>query len=503
MINSETNSKAETHRDNKFNLMIFSVFLLWFITFFSGLKAAASVWWVSEIFHHCAFVLPISTWLIYQKRHEILAEAPRPNYGALPFIILLMLIHIFGVAGDIQVFQYIGTFGILPFIAWLFIGTKACSKIIFPLFFIGFAIPVGDELIPVLQEVTADLSVFLLKFIGTPVLRENLYIEIPNGRFFIAEACSGISFLIVSFVFGNLYAYLSFQKYNKKILFLVLSFSVPIIANALRVFGIVLIGHYFGMEYATGTDHLVYGWVFYCFVLFLLIIIGEKLKDTKNNEVISSLQPIQLLVNLRLITIICFLFASATMWQLLIYQSKHYIYQSQKQPDVLRFFIAKSDNSWLPKFIGFSQEFRGRLNLESGDFIDVYWASYQQGADYELISNLNYLYRKKYWRPTESQVVVGNVLENNVLFNEITLTGAHRQRKIFYVYLLNGEVITNKFNAKLSHTLNKALFKQSSISIVAFSFPIKNLESEAEAQFKLWFSQVTLQPKVVYSNAKI
>src|SRR5690606_11146581 len=44
-------------------------------------------------------------------------------------------------------------------------------------------------------------------------------------------------------------------------------------------FTIVLIGHYVDMEYASGADHLIYGWVFFAIVLFLLILIGETFRE--------------------------------------------------------------------------------------------------------------------------------------------------------------------------------------------------------------------------------
>ncbi|TRX57948.1 exosortase A [Thalassomonas sp. M1454] len=378
-----------------------SIFLcLWFITFFIGIKSAASVWWISEIFHHGAFVVPVSLWLIYQKKDEILSELTNINYFAVPIIVLLAFVYIFGVAGDIQLFQYVGTFGSLPIIFWFLLGTKACLKILFPLFFIVFAIPVGDELIPFLQEITADLSVFFLQLINTPVLREGLYIEIPIGRFHVAEACSGISFLIVSVVFGNLYAYLSFEKYPKKILFLVLSFSVPILANALRVFGIVLIGHYFGMEHAVGTDHLVYGWVFYCFVLFVLIVIGEKIKDkpvikepaTEHGFSTNLSLPKTIpLISLLLLTIL---------WQLWLSAGGNSDTNNTRSMH-LQSIVQEKPISITPSFSGYTDKISGSVILDDGTKIEVFVAWYDFGAEGDVFSSTNKLFESKKWKNIE------------------------------------------------------------------------------------------------------
>lgn len=377
------------------------ILCLWLLTFFIGIKSAASVWWVSEIFHHGAFVVPISLWLIYQKKAELLSEPLQINYFALPILVLLIFIHVFGVAGDIQLFQYIGTFGSLPFMLWFLLGTRACKKILFPLFFMVFAIPVGDELIPILQEITADLSVFFLQLINTPVLREGLYIEIPNGRFHVAEACSGISFLIVSVVFGNLYAYMSFQKYPKKILFLVLSFSVPILANALRVFGIVLIGHHFGIEYAVGTDHLVYGWVFYCFVLFLLIVIGEKIKDkpTANralqDQEYSSTLPLSKTIPLALLLIL------TIVWQIWLDQGGSSATNNTRSLK-LQNIVQVKPISIDPDFSGYTDKISGTIILDDGTSVEVFVAWYDFGAKGDVFSSTNKLFAPKKWKAIEA-----------------------------------------------------------------------------------------------------
>ncbi len=46
------------------------------------------------------------------------------------------------------------------------------------------------------------------------------------------------------------------------------------LANTLRAYIIVMLGHFSDMKVATGADHLIYGWVFFGLVMFLLFWIG-------------------------------------------------------------------------------------------------------------------------------------------------------------------------------------------------------------------------------------
>ena len=38
-----------------------------------------------------------------------------------------------------------------------------------------FAVPIGEELVPYLQEIAADLSLPILRLIGIPIFRDGLY----------------------------------------------------------------------------------------------------------------------------------------------------------------------------------------------------------------------------------------------------------------------------------------------------------------------------------------
>jgi exosortase len=172
----------------------------WVLVFWQGLTTAVDIWIISDIFNHCLFVLPGVLYLAYIKRAELDVLDVKPNYLVLILCIGCLGLYAIGLAGDVQLFMHVATFTFLPLSIWAFIGNRVAYKILFPLVFILFCIPIGEELIPALQEVTADLSMVMLNWSGIPVYRSGLYIEIPQGQFLVAEACSGISFFIASVV---------------------------------------------------------------------------------------------------------------------------------------------------------------------------------------------------------------------------------------------------------------------------------------------------------------
>ena len=90
------------------------------------------------------------------------------------------------------------------------------------------------------------------------------------------RACSGVRYLISSFMVGTLYAYLMYRSNRRRIVFMGVSLVVPLLANWVRAYLIVLLGHLSSNRLATGVDHLIYGWLFFGLVIFLLFAAGLR-----------------------------------------------------------------------------------------------------------------------------------------------------------------------------------------------------------------------------------
>jgi EpsI family protein len=54
---------------------------------------------------------------------------------------------------------------------------------------------------------------------------------------------------------------------------------VPVVANVLRAYGIVMLAHLSDFEIAVGVDHLIYGYIFLSLVTVILIAIGLVMRD--------------------------------------------------------------------------------------------------------------------------------------------------------------------------------------------------------------------------------
>jgi len=232
-------------------------------------------WAHNETYTHGFLILPISIWLVWDKRWELLKLIPHPTILALfPFMLSGFAWSIAELAG-VQVIAQLSLVGMIVAATTAIVGWRVALYLIFPLLFLFFMVPMGEDLVPSMMEFTATFTVEALQLTGIPVYRDGLWFTLPSGNWSVVEACSGVRYLIASVTLGFLYAYISYHTLWKRLAFIALSAIIPVLANGIRAYVIVMIGHLSNMEYATGVDHLIYGWVFFGFVMMILFWIGS------------------------------------------------------------------------------------------------------------------------------------------------------------------------------------------------------------------------------------
>ncbi|MFP4647896.1 MAG: exosortase A [Halorhodospira sp.] len=249
--------------------------------FLSTYQGIVAIWSRSETFAHGFLIVPIVLFLVYRLRHQLAAQLPRVQPLALVPITGLVLLWVLGAMVDVDSVRHFAAVLLIPAIVWLVLGNAVAWTLLFPLAYLIFAVPFGAFLVPPLMDLTADFTVWAVQQSGIPVYREGLSFELPTGRWSVVEACSGIRYLIASVALGTLYAYLVYRSWLRRLVFLAVSFLVPILANGLRAYMIVMMGHLSGMELAVGVDHLIYGWVFFGLVIALMFWLGTFWREDR------------------------------------------------------------------------------------------------------------------------------------------------------------------------------------------------------------------------------
>lgn len=253
------------------------VALLWLLR--DTAAAMVSIWWRSETYTHAFLVPPISLWLAWRRRGELAGVELRARPWMLVPIAAICLLWL---AAELAAVAAASQFALVSLVVLLvptMFGWQATRVMLFPLGFLYFSVPVGEFLVPTLIDHTADFTVAALRASGIPVYREGTDFVIPSGSWSVVEACSGVRYLIASLMVGTLYANLNYRSLSRRLMFVAVAIVVPIIANWLRAYMIVMIGHLSGNTLAVGVDHLIYGWVFFGVVIGLMFLIGSRWAD--------------------------------------------------------------------------------------------------------------------------------------------------------------------------------------------------------------------------------
>jgi exosortase A len=258
----------------------------------SSVESIVAIWVRSETFAHGFLIVPIVLVLIWQRRHALAALTPRPDALGLVLLGCAGAVWLVAYAGEVLVIRQLALVATIWATVIAILGREVASAIMFPLGFLVLGVPMGEALIPPLMEWTANFTISALQFSGVPVFREGLFFTIPSGNWSIVEGCSGVRYLIASFTVGVLFAYLSYRRTWKRLLFAAMSIIVPIIANGLRAYLIVMIAHLSNNQLAHGIDHFIYGWVFFGLVMLLLFWVGSLWRDPEtSSRAIADARP--------------------------------------------------------------------------------------------------------------------------------------------------------------------------------------------------------------------
>jgi exosortase A len=228
--------------------------------------------------------VPILYWLVQQRRDELAKLVPEIWLPGLFLTAVASFGWLLGEAAGVALARHLGLLMMLQGAVVTLLGPTVARGLVFPLAFSYFLVPFGEEFVPFLQMVTAKLSMIFLGWADIPAYLDGVFISTPTGYFEVAEACSGIKFLIAMFAYGALVSNVCFQSWHRRILFMTAAVIVPVLANGIRAFGTIYIAHHTSLDFAIGFDHILYGWFFFAFVLILVMAIGWPFFDRKIDD---------------------------------------------------------------------------------------------------------------------------------------------------------------------------------------------------------------------------
>lgn len=464
-------------------LALLAVFIVATLLLYRDTAAAmVDIWLRSETFAHCLLVPPISAWLIWRRRADIAAQQP----ATMPWLLLPMTVAgLFWLLGNLATGNAVSQFMLVTIIVLTvpaFVGWPATRVMLFPLGFLYFAVPIGEFLMPWLMESTADFTVSALVLTGIPVYREGHQFIIPSGAWSVVEACSGVRYLIASLMVGALFAYLNYRSMRRRWMFMGVALVVPIVANWVRAYLIVLLGHVSNNKLAAGADHLIYGWVFFGVVILLMFMIGARWSEPESAPAAAITADRghsggRLPWAMPLAAAAVLLLPVLALNGLLAHESK---VAPQLGEPAARWRSAEPPMSWQPEIEKPAAKLqRGYAATDGPDSPSVgLFIGYfrQQSADSKLVSSNNQLVRStdKDWALADTglrQVALGSGTELPVrtatLRRPVGQADATRLR-VWQLYWVNGRYTIDDSTAKAYLALNRLLGRGDDGAVLIF-----------------------------------
>jgi exosortase A len=444
--------------------------------FHPAVSAALTVWVVSPTYSHSFLILPIIGWLIWEKKDVLRTMRPALEPRALLLFLPLVALWWLGqLAAVNEVTQY-AIVGMIQVAIIALLGPTVVRQIWFPVFFLLFLVPTGEYLTGPMQRFTTQFVDVALNIFGIPHYTEGTVIELTNGRFEIAEACAGLRFLIATVTLGVLFAYVSYRRMYKIVIFLALSVIIPLLGNALRCLGIILLAHFTSNAYGAGADHIVYGWGFNVAILFAVLLVGSMFRDPAEKSSPAKMEtdgspnaPISVM----LVALIAAVLVSAgpawAMWR-----ERGSV---RLDSGVIRTALSSggwhdevADDNWHPYYPGADihlQEERddvGPVNLFIG-----YYARPQGG--HTAIAGPNRPWNDQIWNASGGTEVSARLGVSPIALNEFTISSATGRRLVWFTYWIDGTVSDNQLLVRLLEA-RAALSGREGQAIIAISTPL-------------------------------
>ncbi|WP_250658212.1 exosortase A [Alkalimarinus coralli] len=265
---------------------LFIAFMAMFVYSFFPTLTDLWVRWnkFDESYSHGMLVLAISAYYLFM----VLRELPEAQFRPAPWGVFLIfgssVLWVLAYYASIEAIQQL----LLPWIIWLFclttLGWKASKKLIFPIAFLYFAIPIWDVLIIPLQYITTDVNGVLLSIAGVTAHIEDVFVTLPVGKFEIAGGCSGLRYLIISMTLTTLYSYLNYTRLASTAILIASGILIALVANWIRVFIIILAGNATNMQHSLVNEHDHFGWLVFAVTLIPLFFLAHKLERNADNQ---------------------------------------------------------------------------------------------------------------------------------------------------------------------------------------------------------------------------
>jgi exosortase A len=257
------------------------VFVTAFVAAFLPVMSGLISTWTTDDNSHGFLVVPIALYIIWGKRKEIAASVNEGSRIGLAVAAISLVIYIFSKAGEIATLASLSMIGFICGSVIFLFGCHTFNLCTFPIFLLLFMIPIPSQIVASvtipLQLLVTKAAVLLASIAGIPVYREGNVIFHAKGTFEVVQACSGLRSITALLMLGALTGYFTLRSISLRLILFASAIPIAILVNIIRVFVLVAVLQYLGINLSHGTPHTILGITIFGLAIGLFLLVAKGL----------------------------------------------------------------------------------------------------------------------------------------------------------------------------------------------------------------------------------
>lgn len=447
--------------------LIFTVLVLSLGALFPDrLKELHTHWTTADDLDLGYFLLLVFLYFTYKNTSNNFGAS---NYFFLPLVSLISISFFVAQALDLKTLFFINIALTFPLFIAICLGLKKTKELLIPWSILMMAMPFWYLATPILQGITVKVVSQLASFISLTVLVEGNYFTISTGVVHVAGGCSGLKYFMTSITLALISSALNIRTIKFTFLSILIAALLAMIGNWIRVFILLLIAYYQGIDHPLMADHDTLGWIVFAFVMIPWFIIDKRFdssaeknfqEESENLDQFPDTNSFQEDQNqYRIITALILSLGIFIITQLAISPpliDPETDYQIEFPADLNGMtYSAKRPNNWIPNYPKANVSTAGNYSFGIESF-DVYVLSYSFASKAEMANKTNNIFNEQSWilvsdKPWQSE-------HDSEIKIRIAIGKSGREYRVVYYWYKHGEKFANTIlTSKLSQL--KGIYK--------------------------------------------
>ena len=237
-----------------------------------------------DSFYSHGWLIPLaSAWLAWQRRERVRRCPSHASFSGLALLAPSLLLYVVATWWHLGSLSGLAMVSALWGLAWMLWGWPVLWALRFPMLFLLFMVPLPGVLLLAIsfqmKLAAATLATHAIHLLGVHAQQAGSTIHVPGVSVMVDDTCSGLRSLISLLALSTLWISLmppSAKRWHK-LTVVAASLPIALVANMVRIIGLVLLAVLYGPRVASGFLHYGSGLVVFGVALAALAWLSRRL----------------------------------------------------------------------------------------------------------------------------------------------------------------------------------------------------------------------------------